>query len=198
MARLTIAIVLLITVFNTAWADNSLIQGFSPIDVVYHGSPNTDIKIFEPRAEHVRDPKEGSVVFATPSIRFASCYLFRWDDSWVHQSISLGNNKKPDEIYMVISDRKRFEKLDVGGSLYLLPANQFSFNKNKNLGVYEWTSKEKVGVLSKIHFASSLEAMRIFGVMVYFLDKKQFKDYLALSDKGKRTFLKKFEPYNEL
>ncbi|MBP6104650.1 MAG: hypothetical protein KA508_06300 [Gammaproteobacteria bacterium] len=180
--------------YNIAFASSALDQGFAPVDVVYHGSPNTSIKIFEPKSEHVRDLREGPVVFATPSIRFSSCYLFRWDDSWVHQSISWENNKA-DKIHMVISDRKRFEKLDSGGSIYLLPSDTFTFNKDKELRFYEWTSKVAVAPFAKIYFTSTLEAMKTFGVMVYFLDEVQFKLYLALSGSAQEEFLTKFKPY---
>lgn len=52
-------------------------QGFAPVDVLYHGSTNSNIKVFEPRNNHIRDKEEGPVVFATPSLKLASCYLFR-------------------------------------------------------------------------------------------------------------------------
>lgn len=162
----------------------------TPIDAVYHGSVNRNIKIFEPRAEHVRDPDEGSVVFATPSVRIASCYLFRWDDSWVHQFISWNNNDKLDyEVFMVISDKERFRKEDSGGSIYLMPAHGFTFDKNKGVGIYEWTNKKKVLPFTKINFSSALEAMKTFHVKVYFVNSEQFRYYINLPFEERESFL---------
>ena len=156
----------------------------APIDVLYHGSPNPNIRIFEPRAENIRHPDEGNVVFASPSIRFASCYLFRWDDSWVHQFI--GDNG---DIYMVIANISRFRENDKGGSIYLMPIKGFVHEKDKGLGVYEWTNKSAVTPYGKINFLSALGAMKEFGVKVYFIDDEQFRGYLGLDGAKQESFL---------
>lgn len=149
--------------FNYVYANECENIRFAPIDVIYHGSTNLNIKIFEPKSKNIRDSKEGAVVFATPSIGLASCYLFRWDDSWVHQSISWKEDNKSDyKITMVISDRKKFQRDDVGGAIYFLPARGFGFSENKGLGIYEWTSKEKVSPYTHINFSSALKAMKTF------------------------------------
>lgn len=170
--------------------NQSQYKSFAPIDAVYHGSTNRNIKTFEPRSHHIRDEKEGSRVFATPSIRLASCYLFKWDDSWVHQSISWKENNKADyKIIMVISDKTRFHQEDFGGAIYILPAFNFKYDENKGLGIYEWTSKKKVSAFTQINFSSALEAMRIFGVHVYFVNAEQFKHYLTLPGEEQEKFL---------
>ena len=156
-----------------------------PVDVMYHGSPNRDIMIFQPKmVQDLRYERDRNVIFASPSIAFASCYLFRWDDSWVHQMVSFGN---PDVIYMVISDRERFNKLDAGGAIYLVPPQ--NFDHHKGLSIYEWTNKNPVPILSKIEFNSALEAMKKFGIKVYFVNKEQFKEYISLSGDAQEKFL---------
>jgi hypothetical protein len=165
-------------------------QGFAPVDVLYHGSTNSNIKVFEPRSEHIRDTDEGPVVFATPSLKLASCYLFRWDDSWVHQSISLKDDNIADyQVIMVISDKKRFNKEDKGGSVYLLPSEGFSFEEYKGLGIYEWINKGFVTPNLKIDFPSALVAMETLGVKVYFVEQEQFQHYLSLLGDDKKQFL---------
>lgn len=84
--------------------------------MVFHGSDKKYITILEPKAYHIREKSERAVVFASPSIKLAGCYLFKWDDSWVHQSISTIDNNK---ITMLISDKSRFAKIDSGGAIEL-------------------------------------------------------------------------------
>ncbi|MES2215577.1 MAG: hypothetical protein V4485_06195 [Pseudomonadota bacterium] len=165
-------------------------QGFAQVDVLYHGSPDANIKIFEPKEEHIRNNNEGAVVFATPSLRLASCYLFRWDDSWVHQSISWKDGNKADyQVTMVISDKERLEKEDHGGAIYILPIQGFSFDESSGLGVYEWTSKDAATPITHINFVSSLDAMQKLGVHVYFVEPSEFKHYLSLRGAEQEKFL---------
>jgi hypothetical protein len=112
----------------SSFYNSQIPKGFAPIDTLYHGSPNPNIKVFEPRNKGTRNKDEGQVVFATPSLKIAGCYLFKWDDSWVHQSVSWKNGDKANyQVTMVISDKARFEKADHGGTIYILPASGFHF-----------------------------------------------------------------------
>lgn len=96
------------------------------MDVLYHGSANSNIKVFEPRNNHIRDKEEGPVVFATSSLKLASCYLFSWDDSWVHQSISWKDGNIADyQVIMVIADKK--------GSIKKMMEEQFTYCLHKDL-----------------------------------------------------------------
>jgi len=95
---------------------------------------------------------------------------------------------------MVISDRERFYKSDKGGVIYLLPAKNFSHNEKKGLGIYEWTSRKNVIPLAKLSFPSALEAMQNFGVKVYFVNKKQFKNFLSLLGEQWNDYLKNLNP----
>jgi hypothetical protein len=167
-------------------------QGFAPLDVLYHGSTNNNIKVFEPRNNNIRDKEEGPVVFATPSLKLASCYLFRWDDSWVHQSIFWKDSNKADyHVVMVISDKIKFEKKDNGGTVYILPSQGFDFEEHKGLGIYEWTHKGAVIPILKIDFSSALVAMEKLGVKVYFVEQEQFQHYLSLPGDAQEKFLLK-------
>ena len=195
--KITLSALLLLTsalvLFYLPCYNPSLPQGFAPIDVVYHGSTSQNIKLLKPQINHFRDKNEVALIFATPSFRLASCYLFRWDDSWVHQEIAWKDDNKANyQISMVISDKERFIKEDKGGSIYILPATGFEFD-DKGLGIYEWTSKEKIQPFSQINFSSSLEAMQMMGVKVYFVDKDQFQEYLNLSGDEREKFLAQLE-----
>lgn len=169
-------------------------QGFAPVDALYHGSTNSNIRVFEPKNNHIRDKKEGPVVFATPSLKLASCYLFKWEDSWVHQSISWKDENIADyQVIMVISDKQRFHKEDNGGAVYILPSQGFDFDEHKGLGIYEWTHNGSVIPILKIDFSSALTAMEKFGVKVYFVTQDQFQHYLSLPGDAQEQFLSKIE-----
>lgn len=171
-------------------AKQKIPQGFVPVDVLYHGSTSSDITVFEPRNNNIRDIEEGSVIFATPSLKLASCYLFRWDDSWAHQSILWKDGNIADyQVIMVISDQKRFDDLDKGGAVYILSSQGFDFDEHKGLGIYEWTNKNSVIPVLKIDFPSALVAMKKLGVKVYFVEQEQFNDYLSLQGDEKEQFL---------
>lgn len=170
--------------------DQSFAQVLVPADVLYHGSTNRNIKVFEPRADSVRDKNEGPVVFATPSLKLASCYLFKWDDSWVDQPTPMPDGDKTDyQVVMVISDKSRFKKEDKGGSIYILPAHGFKFDESKGLGIYEGINRAKVTPISQLNFSSGLEAMQQLGVQVHFVSREQFRHYLSLSSEEQKKFL---------
>ncbi len=168
----------------------AVVVPLAPIDTLYHASLNQNIKVFEPRAERVRDHAEKAVVFATPSFRLASCYLFRWDNSWVFQSVLPEDDKAGYKVRMVIADKERFLNEDKGGAIYILPSKSFGFSKDKGLGIYEWTSQEKVIPFAQLNFTSALEAMEKLGVQLHFVDAEQFKHVLSLYGKERDEFLK--------
>jgi hypothetical protein len=53
---------------------------------LYHASSNKDIKIFEPRAESARHPKEGPKVFATETPEEDTKGWDREDDALVQET----------------------------------------------------------------------------------------------------------------
>lgn len=136
--------------------------------VFYHASTNGDIQVFTPRAERVRDASEGPQVFATPSKALATVFIVKTDDSWANSGTISGVP------YMIISDRERFETLDIGGYIYELPPETFTNDATKGLGHLEGTSAVPVVPTGKEYFKSGLDAMLDAGVQVYFLDKETY------------------------
>lgn len=176
-------------VVNASFAESSRIVKTQMLgDVLYHGSPNTSITVFEPRDEHIRKQGDGAVVFASPSIKIASCYLFKWDDSWVHQFVSTKDDSGY-EVYMVISDRKRFDEQDLGGAIYLLPTEGFYSDEKTGLGIYEMISHKKVIPFTALRFFSALETMKLFSVKVFFMSPEQFQSYKKIAGTKRQEFL---------
>jgi hypothetical protein len=50
---------------------------------LYHASPRRDLEEIRPGRRTMRDPSEGSAVFAAPDRAVASMFLFESDGSWV-------------------------------------------------------------------------------------------------------------------
>ncbi len=146
-------------------------------EVLYHASPNRNIEVFEPRAEHVRDINEGPVVFATPNKAYATCFIVENDDSWVQIS---GFN---DVRVVVVSDKSRFIKHDKGGAIYELPVDTF-VNEIRGGAKDEWTSRVPVVPIGKTEFQTGLEAMLGMAVQVYFVEIQTFKSIRSASDHG--------------
>lgn len=153
-------------------------------DVLYHASPDSEIEVFEPRQDKVRDPLEGPVVFATPDRAFATCFLVPTDDSWARIS-RFSENGVPGSWKVIVSDRDRFKQLDHGGSIYHLPVDTFNSDTRYSMGETEWTSREAVTPIGKEDFESGLTAMRDAGVEVSFVDEQTFKDIVESDDHGK-------------
>jgi len=148
--------------------------------ILYHASSNRNIKEFEPRAESVRDPNEGPVVFATPNKADATKFLVSTSDEWTALGAFGGVS------FAIISDKKRFEKADKGGAIYSLPSDTFDFDPEKGTGDKEWTSREKVKPLSKEEYESGLEAMIDHGIQVFFVDKETSEKIQKSNDHGNK------------
>lgn len=159
-------------------------------EYLYHASPNKNIDVFEPRAETVRDPNEGPVVFATTSEAKASKFLVPTNDNWSESGAFNQVN------YIVISDEERFRNLDKGGSIYTIPSDTFYQDPKIRGGSSEWVSKEPVKPVAKEDFESGLDTMIEFGVQVYFVDKKTFEKIQNSEDHG-YEILKKLDSENK-
>jgi hypothetical protein len=138
------------------------------IKKLYHASHNRNIEVLEPRAETIRDPSEGPVVFASHDKQSVTCFLVPTDDSWAKISQYRGD-KHPTIYVMCISDEKRFRELDKGGAIYHLSPKSFYLDESKSRT--EWTSKESVMPINKELYNSGLDAMIDNGVLVYFCDE---------------------------
>ncbi|KKQ52392.1 MAG: hypothetical protein US72_C0008G0057 [Microgenomates group bacterium GW2011_GWC1_38_12] len=98
---------------------------------LYHASPQCDLKIIEPRKNTAPEGfKKGPVVFATDSFPFVTQFLVPHDDSWANGG-AFGST-----YFFVISDGKRFKKVDKGGCVYLVLSDNFT-NYNKR----EWFTR---------------------------------------------------------
>lgn len=141
---------------------------------LYHASPQCNLKVIEPRKNTAPTGfKEGPVVFATDNFAFSTNFLVPHDDSWANGG-AFG-----DVLYFVISDRKRFEKADKGGCVYLISSKGFT-NYNKR----EWFTRKPVKTNGKVHFNSGLDAMIITGVQVYFVNTQTYFDIQNAKDHG--------------
>lgn len=145
--------------------------------ILYHASPNREIEKIEPRAVTVRDPEEGPVVFATPDRAAATKFLIGSDDRWSQLS------RFGDVHVAVYSDRKRFEEMDKGGSMYALPSEGFSHDP-KRPAKQEWVSHDAVMPIERMDFPSALDAMMDAGVQVYFTDDATLKRIQTAPDHG--------------
>ncbi len=147
-------------------------------EFLFHASPNRSIDEFEPRAVSVRDPREGPVVFGTPSKEGASMFIVNTDDNWTKKARFNG-------VYVtVISDKERFLASDHGGSIYTLPSGAFYMDKTKVGGRNEWVSKEPVKPTRREDYESGLQAMLELGVQVYFVDEAKFQEIKNAPDHG--------------
>ena len=136
---------------------------------LYHASQKKDIEILEPRAESVRDPNEGPVVFASHDKASVTCFLVPTDDSWSKISQYRSNNH-PTIYVMCISNERKFRELDKGGAIYYLSPESFFLDEDKSKT--EWTSKVSVKPIKKELYDSGLDAMIGSGIIVYFCNKK--------------------------
>lgn len=167
--------------------DNNSLKKEKP-EILYHASPRRDIEEFQPRAETVRDPEEGPLVFASPDAKAVTRFLVPVDDSWTQISTFNGIHT------IVISDKDRFSRLDKGGAVYSLPPETFTHDETKSKR--EWTSKFGVKPTAKLEYTSGLEAMIDNGVQVYFVNEETFKQIRSSKDHGLKI-LEKIESENK-
>lgn len=138
---------------------------------LYHGSPNKNIDVFEPREESIRDPKEGPVVFATPDKVYASMFLVPSDDSWTSKGQFAG------QYYHAIADEKRYKKLDKGGAIYTFSSEGFETDLTKSMKQREWISRGSVKPIKREIYESGLEAMKQLEVRVVFVTTSVFVEF---------------------
>lgn len=164
--------------------------------ILYHSSLVRDIQEFEPRAETTRDVTEGPVVFATPDKGYASMFMVPTDDSWTAKG-RFTTDGKVEPWHIVISDRERFNELDIGGMIYILNPSSFISDPDRNMHSIEWTSKNAVIPIGGEEYASALEAMYENGVNVFFTDLETF-NRISMSDDHGRAIIHSLGPVVEL
>ncbi len=150
---------------------------------LYHSSAHRDIESLEPRAESIRDPQEGPVVFATPDKAYAAMFIVPAGDSWTARGrFSTEDDHGP--WHMVINGRERFSEADKGGAIYSLPVDQFKSDLHRNMAGTEWASATPVKPTTKEEYNSGLVAMKALGVKVYFVDDPTFRSIRESPDHG--------------
>jgi len=140
-------------------------------EILYSASQNRNIDIFEPRARSIRDPNEGPVIFATPDKAYASMFIVPSNDSWTNKG------RCQDQYYQVISDEKRYKKLDKGGAIYTFKSDDFETDLTKSMKNKEWISKKPVKPINKEIYESGIEAMKQLGVRIFFVEPDIFLDF---------------------
>ena len=115
----------------------NIIDTYTKQNLLFHGSANKNIKIFQPRdAKTSKRFPDGPVVFATSNIVFASCFMVFLDDSWCKvRSFDLG------PYVFICKDKKRFLNDDHGGAIYLLPSDSF-YTRFYGWRITEWICKK--------------------------------------------------------
>jgi len=152
-------------------------------EILYHASENKNIQEFEPRAESVRDKNEGNVIFATPDVALASCFIVPSTDDWTQKSIFTLPNGESIHV-LVVGDEKRFKETDKGGAIYSLPSDSFKTDLEKGMKDKEWISREPVRPTDKTEYKTGMQAMLENGVKVFFVDNKTFEKIKNSEDHG--------------
>lgn len=143
---------------------------------LYHASENRNIDVLEPRMQSIRDLKEGPVLFATPSMALATCFIVNVDDTWADMGIVNGVT------YFICSDEKRYKNADKGGVVYILDPEGFETSMDKGMGLDEWITKEKVVPISKVEYKSGLKSMEENGVKIFFVNENEFTQIMSNED----------------
>ncbi len=141
---------------------------------LYHGSSKSGLEELTPRAISVRDVSEGPVVFATPNRAIASMFLVP-----IRQHSGRFNG-----VPYFVAIKADFDMRDLGGSIYTIAADGFTFDLDKGLGELEWTCAHSVPVVSETRYASGLLCMLEHGVQVYLVDKATFEQIDTAEDQG--------------
>lgn len=156
--------------------------------VLYHGSGNRNIEIFEPRKNvRQKDGEEKEFVFATDSLAKALPYMFKNEDGRMNYSSGVRNGV----VRAVFSmSEEKLREIDMGGAVYELPSEEFHEGDG-----YEWASENPIKALNKIEFDSTVDAMIESGVKVYCLSQKDYENYSVLNS-GQEifSFLQNFKP----
>ena len=157
---------------------------------LYHGSPNKNIEVFEPKVSHGTGDPYGKMVYASPDLAVSSIFLAKVEGRW--SAGRFGNIP-----YALITvPREQFIEKDEGGVIYVLPNDTFDTDPERGLGEAEWASPEPVVPTEKIEYSSALDAMLENGIQVYFLTPEKHAELKELPDKG-RAYLSSIESENQ-
>jgi hypothetical protein len=136
-------------------------------DQFYHGSPDRGLEELTPQRKSFRREGEGRLLFACPDLAGATLFLTRLHDDESKKGYVDG------KYYFVVANKEKFLVLDKGGTVYVLPGEDFLFDSNE--WSREWACAKPVKPIRTINFNSSLRAMIENGVLVYFTDPETFE-----------------------
>ena len=105
--------------------------------VLYHGSGNRNIKVFEPRENtRQKDGEKKEFVFATDSFVKALPYMFNSEE----RNFSYSSGERKGVVFAVFPlTEQELRDRDKGGAVYDLPSDEFSEGDG-----YEWASENPV------------------------------------------------------
>lgn len=147
---------------------------------LYHGSPDTNITVLEPREESPGHKLPGKYLFATQHPELAAMFL-------APKLAPMQMSKFHNNFVLIAQCTEQvYKTADKGGAIYELPAESFQQGPS-DMPEVEWYSAEPVRPLSKQLFVSSLEAMQGCGVKVYFVDVETYAAIQAAPDHGWAT-----------
>ena len=152
---------------------------------LYHASANKSVKILKPQRKSFRDKDEGEVIFATPDLAYASCFLVPGtSEEWIKISRWSKNPKKQGPWHFICGNKEKLLKQDKGGAIYVLPYDNFKTYQNKGAGIAEWVSKKEVIPYKKIKYDSALKAMLNNKVQVIFTNMDVIRKINKSNDHG--------------
>jgi hypothetical protein len=152
-----------------------------PSDYLYHGSSNKNLSVLSPKRKSVRDEKEGRVIFATQNKALAATFIPRG----ASEEISVVGHKA----VILIPNKRNFLKKDKGGAIYKIKKSKAFNNKHPtkyDFGRYEWIARRKIKPIEKKVYDSSIDAMIENKAMVYFVNKKQMRQWHKMLDDAEK------------
>lgn len=156
--------------------------------VLYHASPDKSLTIINPRKTLSKNDYIGDYVFATSNKKLAVMYLATKGNATYMEPQA----KQP---YIVISsDSNKYLATDRGGAVYSVSANSFEKTPQTGLEDYEMVTKNSVKPIGKEVYKTSVEAMRKYGIEIYFVDWPKFNEIIKAKDKDR--ILVSIEPYS--
>jgi hypothetical protein len=157
---------------------------------LYHGSPNKNIELFEPRVSHGTGGADGKMVYASPDLAISSIFMAKVEGRW--SAGKFGNIPYA----LITAPREQFIEDDNGGVIYVLPSDTFDTDPQRGLGNAEWASPVPVAPSEQIEYQSALDAMIENGIQVYFVTPEKHAELKELPDKG-RAYLSSLESENQ-
>lgn len=148
--------------------------------ILFHGTRKRSLNILTPFPGDQRDSKTGHVVFATPFFDYACCFMALSGGKGFY----IAQRGLFSPRVFVCADETGFRSNDIGGAVYYVSAQGFSYNKDKGGGIAEWVNPKPVEVAEKTLFPSVLDAMIENYVQVFFVDKDKMTKIMELRSKG--------------